>query len=50
VLEHRATPCVRRAVPAEVADAVERLPGTLADPVLWEQMSALVKLGYVELE
>jgi hypothetical protein len=50
VLEHPATPCVRRAVSPALADAVERLPGTLADPALWEEMAALVRLGYVELD
>jgi len=50
VLEHPATPCVRRPVSPALAEAVERLPGTLDDPGLWEEMAALVKLGYVELE
>jgi hypothetical protein len=50
VLEHPATPCVRRPVSPALAEAVERLPGTLADPGLWEEMTALVKLGYIELD
>jgi SAM-dependent methyltransferase len=50
VLEHPATPCVRRPVSAALAEAVERLPGTLDDPALWEEMTALVKLGYIELD
>jgi SAM-dependent methyltransferase len=49
VLEHPATPCVRRPVSPALAEAVERLPGTLDDPGRWEEMAALVKLGYVEL-
>jgi hypothetical protein len=48
VLEHPATPCVRRSVSPALADAVEALPGA-PDFALWEQMTALIKLGYVEL-
>jgi hypothetical protein len=40
---------VRRPVSPALAEAVERLPGTLDDPALWEEMTALVKLGYIEL-
>jgi hypothetical protein len=48
VLEHRATPCVRRAVSTAVADAVEALPQP-PDFALWPDLTALVKLGFLEL-
>jgi hypothetical protein len=48
VLEHPATPCVRRAVSTAVADAVEALPEP-PDFALWPDLTALVKLGFLEL-
>jgi hypothetical protein len=39
---------VRRGVSSAVADAVEALPGP-PDFTLWDELSALVKLGFVEL-
>ncbi len=48
-LEHPATPCVRRGISPALADAVEALPGP-ADFMVWDEMTALVKLGFVELE
>jgi methylase of polypeptide subunit release factors len=48
LLEHPATPCVRRGVSSAVANAVEALPGP-PDFTLWDELSALVKLGFVEL-
>jgi SAM-dependent methyltransferase len=47
-LVHPATPCVRRGVSPAVADAVAALPGP-PDFTLWDELSALVKLGFVEL-
>ena len=48
LLEHPATPCVRRAVSSAVADAVEALPEP-PDFGLWQDLTALVKLGFLEL-
>jgi hypothetical protein len=48
VLEHPATPCVRRAVSVAVADAVEALPAR-PDFALWPDLTALVRLGFLEL-
>src|SRR5262249_48601134 len=47
-LEHPATPSVRFEVTPAVADAVAALPGP-SDPALWGTLTALVRLGFLEL-
>jgi SAM-dependent methyltransferase len=47
-LEHPATPSVRFEVTPAVADAVAALPGP-TDPALWGTLTALVRLGFLEL-